>query len=70
MNRDPINEATRRAGSVSALARVLEITPSAICQWERCPVGRVLAIERATGVSRHDLRPDFYPREPALALER
>ena len=25
----------------------------------------VLAIEAATGVSRHDLRPDLYPREDA-----
>lgn len=25
--------------------------------------GRVLAIEALTGTSRHDLRPDLYPRE-------
>ena len=27
----------------------------------------VLAVEAATGVSRHDLRPDLYPREEAAA---
>ena len=28
----------------------------------RVPAERVLQIESATGVSRHDLRPDLYPR--------
>lgn len=27
----------------------------------------VMAVESATGVSRHDLRPDLYPREDSLA---
>lgn len=29
----------------------------------RIPAERVLALEAATGISRHDLRPDLYPRE-------
>jgi DNA-binding transcriptional regulator YdaS (Cro superfamily) len=28
---------------------------------ERVPAERVLAIEAATGVPRHELRPDIYP---------
>lgn len=41
-------------------------------QWYRWETGvrgipptRVLEIERVTGISRHDLRPDLYPRERA-----
>ena len=30
---------------------------------KRVPAEYVLRIEAATGVSRHDLRPDIYPRE-------
>ena len=32
-----------------------------------CPADLVLPCERATGISRHDLRPDLYPREEAQA---
>lgn len=43
------------------LARELgDITPQAISQWERVPAKRVLDIERITGVSRHQLRPDIF----------
>lgn len=45
----------------SAIARELGITPQAVGQWERVPAGRVLEVERVTGVSRSDLRPDLYP---------
>jgi DNA-binding transcriptional regulator YdaS (Cro superfamily) len=31
------------------------------------PAEYVLATEKATGISRHDLRPDLYPREDAAA---
>jgi len=46
-----------------ALARELSVTPGAISQWERVPAERVLDVEKATGISRHDLRPDLYPRD-------
>lgn len=63
------------AGGASGLATRLKgsspdakgISPQAVSQWRRAPSGRVLAIEAATGVSRHDLRPDIYPREHAQA---
>jgi DNA-binding transcriptional regulator YdaS (Cro superfamily) len=56
-------------GRGSDLARALSVTPGAIWQWaeERVPAERVLQVEKATGVSRHDLRPDLYPREDASA---
>jgi len=31
------------------------------------PAELVLATEKATGISRHDLRPDLYPREESAA---
>lgn len=45
------------------VAKGIKITPQAISQWERVPVDKVLMVEEVTGVSRHDLRPDIYPRE-------
>jgi DNA-binding transcriptional regulator YdaS (Cro superfamily) len=57
-----------RAGSQSALARICELSPTAVWKWlqssKRVPAECVLRIEEKTGVSRHDLRPDIYPREP------
>jgi DNA-binding transcriptional regulator YdaS (Cro superfamily) len=43
------------------IARELGVTRSAVYQWTRVPVDRVLEVERITGVSRHVLRPDIYP---------
>jgi DNA-binding transcriptional regulator YdaS (Cro superfamily) len=48
-------------GRAFALATSLGISPSAISQWQRVPVERVIEIERLTGISRHELRPDIYP---------
>lgn len=47
----------------TGLARALagELTPQAISQWKQVPAERVLDVERATGVPRHELRPDIYP---------
>lgn len=54
--------AVEKAGGASGLGRVLGISSQAISQWRRCPAERVLAVEAASGVSRHDLRPDLYPK--------
>ena len=62
-----LEDAIQTAGSVKALAEKLGVTAQAICQWTKVPALRVLDVERATGVSRHDLRPDLYPREGAAA---
>lgn len=45
------------------IARSLRITHSAVSQWRRVPATRVLDVERVSGISRHVLRPDLYPRE-------
>lgn len=48
-------------GRAQALAGTLHISPSAISQWQRIPAERALEIEAATGIPRHELRPDLYP---------
>ena len=58
--------AVTRAGSQSALARVCGVSQPAVWRWlseaKQLPAEHVLDVEKATGVSRHDLRPDIYPR--------
>jgi DNA-binding transcriptional regulator YdaS (Cro superfamily) len=57
--------ATKRAKSQSALARICGCSQTAVWkmfQAKRMSTQYVLLVEAATGVSRHDLRPDIYPR--------
>ena len=65
-----IEEAVRRAGSQSALARSIGTSQATVWKWlnKGLPITPVLvlAIEAATGVSKHDLRPDLYPRASTL----
>jgi len=58
-----LKEALKAVGGQQALASLIGITAQAISQWDEVPPLRVLAVERASGVSRHDLRPDLYPLE-------
>ena len=55
------------AGSQSALARAVGCSNTAVWKWcqssKRMPAEFVLKAETATGVSRHELRPDIYPVE-------
>ena len=60
----PVKKAIDKAGSQSALARSLNITPQAVQRWvsnDRVPHMQVINIEKITGISRHELRPDLYP---------
>jgi len=61
MEEEALKTAIDIAGGASALARALKINNQAVRQWKKSPPARVLEIERITGVSRHALRPDFYP---------
>ena len=61
-----LTSALEKAGGPSALARHFGISPSAVIQWDRVPPGRVLDVERHTGVSRHALRPDIYGPPPKV----
>jgi DNA-binding transcriptional regulator YdaS (Cro superfamily) len=68
MDMTGLKRAIEKCGGVSALAARLGTTQSAVSNWllrESLPPERVLPIEQATGgqVTRHELRPDLYPRE-------
>jgi DNA-binding transcriptional regulator YdaS (Cro superfamily) len=52
-------------GGAVALSRELSLSgkplrPQAVSQWTQVPAERVLEVERITGISRHDLRPDVF----------
>jgi len=59
---NPIQKAISQAGSATKLARVLQVTPQAVCFWRdgkrEIPADKCPLIERATGVSCEQLRPD------------
>lgn len=70
--RDPalqkaIDAMGNRSGNLAALAEAIEVSSQALSQWNRVPPARVLAVERASGVPRHELRPDLYPIEREAA---
>lgn len=62
-----LRSAVEKVGSQSAFARLIGVTQHAVWRWlnegKHLPAEHVLAVETATGISRHDLRPDLYPRE-------
>jgi len=63
MSGTPLHRAIEAAGGLSKLAASLHITKQAVAQWDEVPPLRVLEVERVSGVSRHELRPDLYPSE-------
>lgn len=75
---EALTQAIEIAGGQAALARALAqrtgkpIRQGHIWAWinrsKRVPPELVLAIEAATGVSRHELRPDLYPRDSLKRL--
>lgn len=58
-------------GGQVAFANLVGVTQGAVSKRlkDRRPLQaeNVLAVEEATGISRHDLRPDIYPREAGAA---
>lgn len=69
-----LESAIKEAGSAAELARRLGVVPMTVSQWKKrgqVPAERCLDVEAATGVSRHDLRPDvFGPAPEAEAVNR
>lgn len=66
----PLEKAINIAGNQVILAEQLGVTPQAVQQWKKnnkVPAERVISVERLTGVSRHDIRPDIYPPETTCA---
>lgn len=68
---EALTEAVDRSGSQSALARICGVSQTAVWKWlqsgKRLPAEHVLIVERETGVSKHDLRPDIYPASIGVA---
>lgn len=66
-NLESLQKAIDIAGGQHALARLCKTTQPRIWNWmnrdKKVPAEFVLPIEKATGVSRHQLRPDIYPLE-------
>lgn len=61
-----IKNAIANVGTQLSLATKCGVRQQTICRWLRnghVPAERVLKVEEVSGVSRHDLRPDLYPRE-------
>lgn len=62
-----LNAAIDKLGSQGAMARLLGVTQPTVWKWvhstKRVPAKHILAVEAATGISRHDLDPDIYPRD-------
>ncbi len=62
MTRDKhLAQAIANAGGATRLAEALNIAQASVSGWRRTPAARVLEVEKITGVSRHELRPDLYP---------
>lgn len=69
MSVDALKRACEIAGGQKPLAERIGTTQSQVWYWltrskRGVPAEFVLPIERETGVSRNDLRPDLYPLEP------
>lgn len=67
-----LNRAVEVAKGQSALAKMIGVKQAHVWWWlnksKRVPAEKVLQIEQATGVPRHELRPDIYP-PPAASPE-
>ena len=56
-----LKRATDLVGGPTKLARLIGIQQPSLYSWRLIPANRVIAIERVTGIPRHELRPDIYP---------
>lgn len=62
---EPLREYLKaERGRLTELAKTLRLFPSAVSQWEGVPPKHVLEVERITGISRHELRPDIFGPAP------
>jgi DNA-binding transcriptional regulator YdaS (Cro superfamily) len=61
LNRDPLLLSIfEKCGSASALARKLGITRAAVSKWTRIPFKHLATVQRLTGFTRREMRPDLY----------
>ena len=74
MTNEALRKACEAAGGQKPLAELIGTTQSQVWYWlERSKKGVpgefVISIETATGVPRHELRPDLYPEAQTEAAE-
>jgi DNA-binding transcriptional regulator YdaS (Cro superfamily) len=55
-----VDKAIAAAGNQSQLAKRLGVSYQSIQQWKRIPAGKIAAVSMATGIPRHELRPDIF----------
>lgn len=70
MNQQTI-KAINAAGGLQPLAAKMGVSYQAVQKWRnsRIPATRVLDIERITGISRYEIRPDIFGPEPRVVGE-
>jgi len=69
---ESLKRAIAALGSQVAMAKLLGVTQGAVSKWAsrgELPTDHVLRVEAATGVSRHDLRPDIFGAAPELPAQ-
>jgi DNA-binding transcriptional regulator YdaS (Cro superfamily) len=57
---EALARAIRAAGSARKLAALIGATHPTVVKWARVPAKWILKVETATGIPRHELRPDLY----------
>jgi DNA-binding transcriptional regulator YdaS (Cro superfamily) len=57
----PLQLLIKTAGGPVAIARIIGVVPSAVTQWRRVPLKHVPKLAEVTGLSCHQIRPDFFP---------
>ena len=55
-----LQAAIKAAGGIRPLARMVGIKHPAVFHWTSIPIRHLLKIEKATGISREQLRPDIF----------
>lgn len=63
---DNLPDIVQRFG-IQAVAAVLNVTPSAISQWHRVPLSRVVILTQAFGISPAEIRPDLFDKGTTIA---
>ena len=54
-------------GLLAKVAKECGLTRAAVVKWDRVPAERIPEVERATGIARHELRPDLWEKPAPVA---
>jgi len=58
-----LQAAVNAVGTRYRLSQLVGVVPSSVLRWTKIPAGRIVQVEKVTGVPREVLRPDLY-RQP------